>query len=178
MTNTAAPTARHISPAMTADLATMRAKMTERRARRGANPAESVALLSELVERHRGDNLAYALVYEGFATEAQAERFAHAHDLARADERVRLVAAQLPAFVALEADMGGTFALQLHLGSRGEADDTAGIDPDDPAATWWFDANGGELSTISPLGLDASPALVAEWITAQATAAGTPGFHA
>lgn len=49
------------------------------------------------------------------------------------NERVREVAAHLPFPVELDADIGGTFALQIDLGRRGQTDDprdTAGIDPD------------------------------------------------
>lgn len=79
---------------------------------------------------------------------------------------VQRVAALLPFPVELDADMGGTFALQIDLGQRGGADDphdTAGIDPDDPR--WWIDIEGGERTYVSNLGLDADPAAVASWIT-------------
>ena len=46
-----------------------------RRVSRGFNLIESGELLSELVARHSGDNLAHALVYQGFATDAQAHAF-------------------------------------------------------------------------------------------------------
>jgi hypothetical protein len=47
-------------------------KMIERRVSKGNNLAESVALFTKLVLSHKGHNLAYALVYNEYATEAQA----------------------------------------------------------------------------------------------------------
>jgi len=85
------------------------------------------------------------------------------------DAHVERVAALLPFPVQLDADMGGTFALQIDLGRRGGVDDphdTAGIDPDDPR--WWVDIEGGERTYISDLGLDAEPQAVADWITTTA----------
>ena len=52
------------------------AKMIARRVNGGANAAESIALLAELVKSHSGDNLAFALAYNNFATARAAERFA------------------------------------------------------------------------------------------------------
>ncbi|NYF16499.1 hypothetical protein HDC37_001324 [Microbacterium sp. AK009] len=78
---------------------------------------------------------------------------------------VEQVAALLPFPVELDADMGGTFALQIDLGQRGGVDDphdTAGIDPDNPR--WWIDIEGGEKTLISDYGLDEDPASVASWI--------------
>ncbi|MGC4174323.1 hypothetical protein [Demequina sp.] len=46
-----------------------------RRVARGANEEESRLLLHELIAAHFGDNLASALVYQDFATEAQAQAF-------------------------------------------------------------------------------------------------------
>lgn len=85
------------------------------------------------------------------------------------DARVQQVAALLPFPVQLDADMGGTFVLQIDLGRRGGVDDphdTAGIDPDDPR--WWVDIEGGERTYISELGLDADPQAVADWIATTA----------
>ena len=48
-----------------------------RRTRQGYNRAESAELLAELVTAHSGENLVHALTYTGFATEAQARRFAN-----------------------------------------------------------------------------------------------------
>lgn len=45
-----------------------------RRTRGGYNAAESATLLDTLMAAHSGDNLVHALVYNGFATEAQASR--------------------------------------------------------------------------------------------------------
>lgn len=54
----------------------MKTKLVNRRARSGANPEESAALLDELIATTaHGDNLAMALHYQGFATERQAEKF-------------------------------------------------------------------------------------------------------
>lgn len=47
-----------------------------RRVRGGANEAQSRALLAQLRVAHAGDNLAHALVHNGFATEAQARKYA------------------------------------------------------------------------------------------------------
>lgn len=52
-----------------------KAKMVARRVKKGFNPIESEVLLDELLESHYGDNLAHALVFEEFATEAQAYKF-------------------------------------------------------------------------------------------------------
>lgn len=41
----------------------------------GANPADAQTRLTRILQAHSGDNLAYALVYEGFATEAQASKY-------------------------------------------------------------------------------------------------------
>jgi hypothetical protein len=60
------------------------------------------------------------------------------------DAHVQQVAVLLPFPVQLDADMGGTFTLQIDLGRRGGVDDphdTAGIDPDEPR--WWVDVEGG-----------------------------------
>lgn len=78
---------------------------------------------------------------------------------------VQQVATLLPFPIELDADMGGTFALQIDLGQRGGGDDphdTAGIDPDNPR--WWLDIEGGDRAFISDLGLDADPDTVASWI--------------
>lgn len=85
------------------------------------------------------------------------------------DELVKKVAALLPFSVQLEADMGGTFTLQIDLGRRGRVNDphdTAGIDPDDPR--WWLDIEGGKRTYISDLGLDTDTREVADWIATTA----------
>ena len=53
----------------------MNTKMIARRTNKGYNAAESAALLNELTNSHTGDNLAAALVYNDFATEAQAAKY-------------------------------------------------------------------------------------------------------
>lgn len=50
--------------------------MIARRVRGGYRTDESAALLADLLARYAGDNLAAALVYQGFATAAGAARFA------------------------------------------------------------------------------------------------------
>jgi hypothetical protein len=52
--------------------------LIDRRSAKGYNEAESRAMLADLIAKHDGDNLVAALVYNGFATEAQAQRFAQA----------------------------------------------------------------------------------------------------
>jgi len=99
------------------------------------------------------------------------------HDEVEAvDRQARLVAAHLPFSAELDADMGGTFALQIDLGRRGGPDDprdSAGIDPE-PEATWWLDVEGGRETIVSDLRLDAEPAVVADWIAGEARRAGSP----
>lgn len=51
-------------------------KMIARRTSKGYNAAESATLLADITRSHSGDNLAAALVYNEFATEAQAAKFA------------------------------------------------------------------------------------------------------
>jgi hypothetical protein len=51
-------------------------QLIARRVKGGANEAESRALLAELTAALSGDNLAHALVYNGFATGTQADAFA------------------------------------------------------------------------------------------------------
>lgn len=54
-------------------------KMIDRRASKGANRAESAALLDDLLETvAHGDNLVHALVYQDFATPRQATKFVDA----------------------------------------------------------------------------------------------------
>ncbi|HEU5223098.1 MAG TPA: hypothetical protein VFU07_05380 [Candidatus Lumbricidophila sp.] len=52
--------------------------LVARRVRGGGNPAESERLLDELLANYRGDNLAFALHYNGFATTRQADQAAAA----------------------------------------------------------------------------------------------------
>ena len=51
-------------------------KMVSRRVRGGHREDESRALLAELIDRFSKQNLPVALVYNGFANEASAEKFA------------------------------------------------------------------------------------------------------
>lgn len=92
------------------------------------------------------------------------------------NEQVRNVAAHLPFPVELDADMGGTFVLQIDLGRRGRTDDPADIAGIDPEADsrWWLDIEGGMNTYISHLGLEANPAEVATWIAETALAEGCP----
>ena len=50
-------------------------KLIERRIAKGGNREYSVALFNWLVSEHDGDNLAFALCYNGFATEKMAYDF-------------------------------------------------------------------------------------------------------
>lgn len=87
------------------------------------------------------------------------------------DAHIRDVARQLPFLVTLDTDMGGTFTAQINLGTRGGTDDPpdrAGIDPDDPHATWWLDIDGGEHQVLSDLTTNDHPAHIAAWLTEQA----------
>ena len=50
-------------------------KMIDSRIAGGSSYIESRALFAELCANHAGENLANALVYNGFATEAQARKY-------------------------------------------------------------------------------------------------------
>ena len=97
-------------------------------------------------------------------------------------EHVKQVAALLPFEVKLDADMGGTFTLQIDLGTRGGVDDppdTAGIDPDDLSEPqWWVDIEGGRRTFISNLGLDSRLSSIAAWVADTAQAEGCPAVEA
>jgi hypothetical protein len=54
--------------------ATTKATLIARRIRQGYNAKDSISLLDDIIARHDGCNLAYALVYNGFATITQANR--------------------------------------------------------------------------------------------------------
>lgn len=56
----------------------MKEKMVARRVSKGYNLAESITELEVLVSKFSGDNLAFALCYEAFATEAAAYKFVKA----------------------------------------------------------------------------------------------------
>lgn len=58
-------------------------KLISRRISKGHNAADSAKLLAEVIAAHSGDNLVTALVYNEFATEAQATKIADIIDLAR-----------------------------------------------------------------------------------------------
>lgn len=53
-------------------------QMIARRVAKNGNPAEAAAMLDELLTAHSGDNLAFALHYNGFATAAKADKYAAA----------------------------------------------------------------------------------------------------
>ena len=80
------------------------------------------------------------------------------------------VAALLPFPVIVEADMGGTFALQILLTGHGAQAPAgrAGIDPHEAGATWWFESAGGEDGSVSELTAGAAPATIAQWISDEA----------
>lgn len=88
------------------------------------------------------------------------------------DNAVTEVAKHLPFPVKLEADMGGTFALHIDLGTRGDNSDdpadTVSIDPEDPSLEWYFDSEGGTHTIASRLDINARPERVARWIVEQA----------
>jgi len=97
-------------------------------------------------------------------------------------EHVKQVAALLPFDVELAADMGGTFTLQIDLGTRRGVDDppdTAGIDPDDlPEPRWWVDIEGGRETFISDFGLGADPSAIAAWVAGIARVEECPAAEA
>lgn len=85
------------------------------------------------------------------------------------DQLAGQVSELLPFPVTLDADMGGTFALQLYFGTEtdeatGRPVHRAGIDPDDAEAVWWIDYDGGTRQDISELGGYTTPEHVAAWI--------------
>lgn len=49
--------------------------MINRRVRKGFNRRQSEELLQSLMDEHQGINLAYALAYNGYATDTQAAKF-------------------------------------------------------------------------------------------------------
>jgi len=153
------------------------AKLITTRIRKGGNPTDSARLLTKLIASHSGDNLAHALHYNGYTTAASASRNAHALEIEHIDDLVQNVAARLRFAATVEADMGGTFALQIHLTSNHAGDTTAiraGIDPHDPTATWWIEDTRNDQVEESTLTPTANPAHVARWLTHQAAALGHP----
>ncbi|KTR93794.1 hypothetical protein NS220_11155 [Microbacterium testaceum] len=94
------------------------------------------------------------------------------------DAHVIDVASRLDFAVELTADMGGTFVLQIDLGTRGALDDPndrAGIDPtDDDTPFWWIDIDGGTKTILSTFDIHADPADVAAWISTHAKAENCP----
>lgn len=52
------------------------AQMIARRVSKGHNAEQSAEMLADIIARHSGANLAYALAYNAFATARAAERFA------------------------------------------------------------------------------------------------------
>lgn len=92
------------------------------------------------------------------------------------DDTVKLVAEQLPFPATLDADMGGTFTLQIDLGGRGgiyDPHDKAGIDPG-PGEVWWIDIAAGERQIMSTLTIKSAPNDVANWIAKEALKAESP----
>jgi hypothetical protein len=103
----------------------------------------------------------------------------HEARIAIVDAHTLAVAALMPFPVEVEADMGGTFALHIALGSRGNPDDphdVAGVDPDpdNGPLAWWFDIDGGRESIPFEHTTDTDPTVVARWITEQARRAHSP----
>lgn len=151
-------------------------RLIEHRIRTGGNPAESAQLLHEIASSHSGDNLAFALHYNGFATQAHAEHDADALEVERTDAHVRAVAALIPLPIELGADMGGSFTLEIDLGTSTTNDphDRAGIEAHEPGATWWIETDGGEHVETSTFTSISDPAQIADWITDRAIALGCP----
>lgn len=92
-------------------------------------------------------------------------------DITRVDAATKAVASEIPLPVDVVYDMGGTFAAQIDLGSRGFDDDPhdrASIDPDDPELRWYFDVDGGRKTIASDLTIDSPSAAVASWVTERA----------
>ena len=105
------------------------------------------------------------------------DRAVHAAELDALDDHVRDVAARLPFEVDLTADMGGTFVLQIDLGTNGgtaDAIDRAGIDPGDDGGAWWIEAADGELVECSDLTIASDVTMIAAWIASRARALGCP----
>lgn len=98
----------------------------------------------------------------------------HQHDYTdesatRINVLIHDVANLLPFPVTIDAEMGGTGALQINLGGTPRDDPTnrAGIDPNsDTTPIWWIDL-ATERQIISALTLRADPAEVAAWIRAE-----------
>lgn len=166
---------------MTKNTTTQAAQLIAFRVRKGGNPEESARLLDEIATAHSGDNLAHALLYNGFVSQARAERAADALEIERTDEHVRQVADLLPFDVELWADMGanysGHYALVIDLGSRGDEDDPhdrAGIEHTGPRPTWWIETAGGETFEDSGLSRLTDPVRIAQWISERARDLGCP----
>ena len=89
----------------------------------------------------------------------------------RIDTAIEAVAAQLPFPVDVEAEMGGTRALQIIM-----RDPTA--DPDDPDLAWHLSYNGGIGAERAPFTIDSDPKDVAYWITTRARQLNLPAARA
>lgn len=102
-------------------------------------------------------------------------------DIRELNAHVTDVASHLDFPVELDADMGGTFVLQIDLGTRGEVDDPndrAGIDPTDAHNSfWWLDIEGGTKTIVSNLGIHDDPAEIAAWISIHARAENCPAVR-
>lgn len=90
------------------------------------------------------------------------------------DVATQAAAAQLPFPVKIDADMGGTFAFHIDLGTPRDSDNPddphaiAGMDPNDENLPWWYSDDGGMRNIESPHGFDTDPKTVAQWIVDQA----------
>lgn len=157
------------------------ARLIAFRVRKGNTAEGSARLLEEIAKAHTGDNLAYALHYNGFVGESRAAGAAHALEVERTNEHVSAVAALLPFEVELFADMGANYSghapLVIDLGTRGDDDDPhdrAGIEESGARPTWWIETEGGATFHDSGLTSTADPARIAQWISDMARVLGCP----
>lgn len=111
-----------------------------------------------------------------------AEAAAERQLMERIDTAIEVVAAQLPFPVEVEAEMGGTRALQIIMrdpeADPDDAPDTADIDPDDPDLAWHLSYNGGIGAERAPFTIDSDPEDVAYWITTRARQLNLPAARA
>lgn len=98
------------------------------------------------------------------------------------DERILAVVRELPFTVETDADMGGTFHLQIDLGSRSgiedDPHDRAGIEPEDQDMPyWWIEiqhVDGSDKQFYSDFDIETKPEVVADWIATVARREGCP----